>query len=578
MTAYPTRSQGARRAALALLVGALGLVAWLGLRERERPAHALELAAVPESSGAPAPTTVAPVEPDHEATRRRADEADTKTSTPTASASVDPRTAYVLQVLFVRPDGAPFVVEDALVRVVDRAGHVREVRVTHAKYAVLEGLAAGPWVLDVEGAAFEHDTQRIEAGVDPGAQSRDPGARGGTVLRERALLRPTRWFRVVVERTGGGSLEDLAAELGIEPRRLFYGAFGVVASLEAPAGPRAPGAPDPSLAVFHPPPNYTTWKLEDGACGSLHARRDPPFWARLDLFGVPLAWTHVGPAAEAITFSLEVAELEARFAALALRVVDAGTGAPVVDARVTLRADVAPHRRKEQENRPTRDDGRIELVRIVPGRYELSIARGESQDQRMIELGAGEHRDLGDVPVAASAGFDVLVVDARGQPAEAWVEIGPYAKDTRTYRIFPQMLRHRSSSDGRLRLPMPSGPAIVRAALDQGRSNREASVQELQEGARSAILHVDPRTAPTAPLRLVLLEPVAVRIQTARDDVARIDVLDELDVVVARGTGVRDVEVRLVEGRYRVRAHDAAGDVAVERELTVAGDPMTLDL
>src|SRR5262249_8369595 len=81
------------------------------------------------------------------------------------------------------------------------------------------------------------------------------------------------------------------------------------------------------------------------------------------------------------------------------------TRAPVGEALVTLRADDSAHRRKDQGSVPTGSDGRLELARVVLGRYELEIFRGESQHQELIELRPAERRDLGDIPLGNAKGF-----------------------------------------------------------------------------------------------------------------------------------------------------------------------------
>src|SRR5439155_22467964 len=135
-----------------------------------------------------------------------------------------------------------------------------------------------------------------------------------------------------------------------------------------------------------------------------------------------------------------------------LRVVDEGSRAPVAQALVTLRADNSAHRRAGLTDVPTHGDGQVELVHVVPGRYELTVARGESQHQEMIELHPKERRDLGDIALGMAAGLDVLVVDERGNPAQAWLEIGAYGKDARNGDLYPQMLHHATEARDGARL------------------------------------------------------------------------------------------------------------------------------
>jgi hypothetical protein len=183
----------------------------------------------------------------------------------------------------------------------------------------------------------------------------------------------------------------------------------------------------------------------------------------------------------------------------------------------------------------------------------------------MLDFAPGEARDLGDVAMAAGIGFDVLVLDTDGSPAGAYVEIGPYREGARSMECYPQMLRHSADSSGRARLPLPSGLAVVRAAVDVGRSNGEDSIQEVR-GKRSHNLLIDPSSMPALPVRLELLDPIDVDLTTSRPAGARIEVLDEQGLIVARsrGTADRRVRVELVPGRYRACAVAADGSRGVE--------------
>jgi 5-hydroxyisourate hydrolase-like protein (transthyretin family) len=330
--------------------------------------------------------------------------------------------------------------------------------------------------------------------------------------------------------------------------------------------PRQPDVPpsDKDLARFHPPPEYKSWELTKSCVGSLELVHPPPMWVGLDLFGQPLGWELLAPGAHEIAFRIDRAALEVRFARVSVRVVDATSHAPVANARVTLRADLSAHRRADLTNVPSGDDGRVELANVVPGRYELSVARGDSQFQRMIQIERAEHRDLGDIALGESRALEVEVVNERGEPATAWVEIGPYERGARSGDLYPAMMRHHADQRGHGKLPMPSDRAILRAAIEDGRSNGPRNVQEVH-GVRSANALLDPHALPALPLRLTLHTPVKVQVATSRSNVARIEVLDELDLVVARSVRQeKKLEAELVPGRYRARTIGADGTVGIE--------------
>lgn len=483
-------------------------------------------------------------------------------TTPPAHGSV------TLVARFTRPDASRLQVDRARIELRDDASHVaRTVEVQQSETARVQGLAPGRYTVRVEAPGLEHRAQVLDlTRVAPA----DRDGQAERVHDERLMLWPADWVAVVVESGDGQGFSALAEELGHDPRSLYVGAFGLHAGLAPPREDGDPPEDVPSLARFHPPPGYQSWELHDGCIGSLELLHPPPVWVGLDVLGAPAGWELLLPGRTEIVFRLDRAALEQRLARVVLRVVDAASSAPVEFALVTLRADTSAQRRTDLTDVPSGGDGRVEFADVVPGRYELTVTRGESQHQAMIELQPFERRDLGDITVADAAGIDVLVLDEAGRPVSAYLEIGPYEQGLRTSQIYPQMLRHRADALGRERLPMPSGPAIVRATREAGRSNGAGSVQEVR-GARSANVLLDPATASRGRLHLVLAEPCAVRLSTRQPGGARIEVLDELDLVVARSAraDVRELEIELVPGRYRARCLTPDEGLESERPFVV---------
>lgn len=580
MNSRPTSRPRAHLVVLVLVVA--GILAWLALRERERPANVLELDGTQAANDGDT-TQVAPIAPDGGAATRRADaivepERAIEAAKLAPVASDDAQGALALELEFHWPDGRQHEIARATVRVVDGAGLTRTQQVASADVASFTGLAVGTWRIEVEGDDFTHEPLHVDAAArlaeDLVLRRRD----GDAVVHERALLWPDRWLRVYVETSGGRPLDAFAAQRGLDATSLFHGAFQLIASLDAPTSPFAAGDWDPSAASFHRLDASDRWRMEGGECGALQTWRATPFWTRLDLFGAPIGWEVAEPASKTLTFRVDPTELESRFARVALRVIDAKTRAAATDARVTLLSDATIHRRADLEDVPVRADGGVELAHVVPGRYELTIARGETHDQRMIELATRELRDLGDVAIGTSPGIDVLVVDAQGRPVSAWVEIGAFSADTLEHRLYPPTLRHRSGDDGVAHLPMPNETSVVRAMVEDESVPAGFRVRESWASTRSANVRVDPRDAPNAPLQLVVKRVVPVHVQTKRADVARVDVLDESDVVVARDREMRNVRFALVEGRYRVRGLAADGAKVLERTLKVGSEPVVLEL
>ncbi len=556
----------------------VALVGWMILRLE--PAAAPGLRAGADSATRQPPVTAPALQELEEAARRPEIEGGS-TASPAAKSAATPEAtpatgAITLIATFVRPDHSKLEVERAHVDLIDAAGKVRGADAQHASRIEIPGVAAGTYVLRADAPGYVHREQTIDATHQDERGNRDPN---GAFSQARVVLWPEDWAAVLVQTNDGRPFSALAEEFGLEPAKLFAGAFRVRTRLDAPARGETPDANDASLAKFHPPPDAKAWEVTKGCVGSLHLQRPPPMWVGLDLFGANLGWELLSPGDREVLFRLDLSALEACFARLSLRVVDATSRSPVTQALVTLRADDSARRRKDQANVPTGENGRVELARIVPGGYELEIFRGESEHQEMIELRPGERRDLGDVPLGNAAGFDVLVVDPSGNPATAWVEIGPYRKGARNGDIYPQMLRHESDGQGRCRLPMPADPAILRAAVVDWRSNGPHAAQEV-EGVRSANVFLDPRAVPPAPIRLRMANPSRVKLTTSRPEGTRFEVLDELDVVVARSVGPdeKKLEIELVPGRYRVRGIGRDGLPGPDVPFSVDRDPATIAL
>jgi hypothetical protein len=330
-----------------------------------------------------------------------------------------------------------------------------------------------------------------------------------------------------------------------------------------------PASTSENLATFHRPPEYKSFEFESGVAGELELARDPPLWAQLLLFGAPIGVEVIRPGDREVVFHLDQAGYDAACARVKLRVVDARTRAPIPDARVTLRADDAPHRRKDQENVVPDGGGRVEFTRVLPGKYELTVTRGDDLDQRRIELAAKQVLDVGDVLLEQRGHLDVLVVDEEDRPASAYVEIAPFDPGQRVEDLYPPMLHWRSNSDGKIRLPLPAKTSIVRARVAVGTSSGQPS-----DGARTANLLLEPEKLPPQPWKLVLRDPVSTSFQVELRDVVVVEVADELGIVDtwpkfdAHGKATCD----LVPGRHRARFLDAGKRVRDEQEFVVAKD------
>jgi hypothetical protein len=493
---------------------------------------------------------------------------------------------------FVSPDGKDLVLPFATLALADRAGNRRPCNVRGASSVTIPGLTPGHWTIDVRAPGFVHRVQVVEI------QPKEPFTSGrvgpGSTLdavNECIVLWPEGWIPVVARTPDGRPFRQLALDLGVEPKRLFVGSFDVITRDSPPDSGASENGSSP--AIFVPPPGYPSWELPDGAIGSLRLRRPSPFWAGLKVLGEQLGWQLVQPGDVEVVFELGLEDFDARCARLRLRVIDALTKVPLPDAEVTLRADNSAHRREDQHEIAPDDDGVVELRRILPGRYELTVERGEAQHQQRIVVKGRETLDLGDVALAQGPGIKLLVLDERGQPARAYIEIAPYAPGKRVDELYPPMLHRRSDADGKYRLARPA----IRS-IDRARDETSTSRGQPVRGARTENVLIDPEALPAAPLVLRLREPVAVSFEFATQH--RVEVADELGVVVVwvpsqdSRARRRDVHLpprgqlranqeaslresrELLPGRYTARFPDEAGEVSGESIFYVGTTPSTV--
>jgi hypothetical protein len=595
----------------------LGLLVWISASIREKPVVATaRIVSTRETEPAESSSPVATPEIESNAPSRTeiAKPAASKpipSAAPAAAATSSAKDGVTLVARFVRPDFKEIEVAHATIELSDMHGGVHRASVDRKSFARFTNLAPESYVVRVTAQELEHREETLDL---VHANDAKKGQDGEVVVVQRVVLWPAEWAAVIVETNDGRPFSALAVDLGYTPMHLFVGAFHARAQLDPPdaRSKRAAGAAsladassrvqrdgtasfvnapttrspfnagaDPALADappsdkdlvrFHPPPEHKSWELSKSCVGSLELVHAPPMWVGLDLFGRPLGWELLAPGAHEVVFRIDRAALEDRFARLTVRVIDAQSRAPVADALVTLRADNSSHRRPDLTNVASDADGGVELVNVVPGRYELSVARGDAQFQRMIQLERAERRNLGDVALGESRALEVEVVDDRGEPATAFVEIGPYEKGARSVDLYPRMMRHQASR-GHAKVPMPSERAILRAAIEMGRGNGPTDAQEVH-GVRSANVLLDPRSSTSSPLRLVLQKPVKMRVTTSRRNSARVEVLDELDLVVARSIEgrTRELEVELVPGRYRARTVAPDGTASFEVPFTADG-------
>jgi hypothetical protein len=464
---------------------------------------------------------------------------------------------------FVQPDHVPVQVESARVVATGKHGFAREVGVVQASTVLLEGLPPDVYSVRVFAPGFEHRDQVLDLASNAHR----------TELEERLILWPAGWLPVVVLTPDGRSFEELADELGIERKRLLVDAFDVRTRFDPPDEEAWDLAAVPQAAVWRKPPIYQSWSLPGACVGSLQLLEPRPFWVGLAVLDLPLGWEHVSPGDREVVFRLDAAMLEQRFATVRMRVVDAPGGSPRNDVRVTLKADTSAHRRNDQANVQPDSGGRVALARIVPGRYELTIESEGSLHQDLLDLGPGESRDLGDIVLRPGRTVQVRALDGQGRPVDGWVEIAPFRRGGRVRDLYPPNLHRSLDREGEFSLPLPSELSIVRVTLRDPDSGHQTS-----RVSQNVLL--DPDHPPSGPLELVVREPIEVRFEIAPREGSRIDVVDELSLVVASKPAEEKVAPRfeLHPGRYVARHLDPAGVPIGEAPFEILEKPLQVPL
>jgi|GEM_PF-3471549 len=470
---------------------------------------------------------------------------------------------------FVLPDREP--VAPSVVRAELRAEQGEVHRFTGAGVDSLsfDGLEPGRYTLAVEAEGYTHRPELLDLTDAP------PVGRGGVqTVSERVTLWPRKWIPIVAVTEDGRPFTELATELGWQPKNLFVNAFEVRVSRELadPAG-RAP-ATDPELATFRPPPGYQNVQLPGGVIGSLELHEEPPLWAGLWIHGVHCASGILRSVEEELVFLLDLEVMLTGLATVRLKLVDRDSGAPVVEAEATLKADTSAHRRGDLSELSPSAEGELVFEHVVPGEHELTIVRGGNIVQRMLRVSTRETLDLGEVAIGSGPALVVRVVDAQGEPVPAWVEIGPYERGRYVERLYPPNLHRQTDGEGVYEAPVPDRPSILRARplVLNGRHRSYPEVGSLNH-------LIDPERLPPE-LVVVAEDPVDLRVEPGTPWVEgqRVTFEDELGLVVdvAGGENSGGLGVDLVPGTYTARRWEGERELGSTPNVVVSVDSKTV--
>jgi hypothetical protein len=472
---------------------------------------------------------------------------------------------------FLSSSGAAVVIRGRLMLDTDDRAHF-EAAVDDQTSCRIKNLPLAVYHARVQAVGFVHRGQDFDLSVGHAAA----GGKG-LAFHERVILFPARSLPLVVETPDKQPLAELAAAVGADPRRILAGAFSVRAAIEETDVVSCGNEPDP-LAVFVAPPGFLTWQATERCVGSVELRGELPFSVALTFWGRPLAWRRVVGGESELVYPFSSADLEACFGTLALRVVD--SIGPVSDAKATLVADLVMPRGPPKEERTADARGAVRFERVVPGRYTISVVRGEAIYESLVSVVSGQVRDLGDILIDPATAVVVRVVDGAGKPKAASLQLAPYARSGRLEDMFPLVGSSHRTVDGVCRLPAPQSISVLRATtgmateLSAGRPARS-----YLRGPRSACVLLDPEHLPIGTLLVSVADPTAVTI-VVDDGAASIEIADELGLVVswANLDAEREHATELVPGSYQARALDGAGRAKWSKDFTVGTDAVLVRL
>ncbi len=267
-------------------------------------------------------------------------------------------------------------------------------------YAVL-GLRPGTWTFSLRGTAVAETTVDVTIG-DDAVQRRD------FVVDASIPLRVS-----IVTADGADGTSALRKAMPA------FGEFAVV-GMRDPVPDRLP--PTDYGVVFV---GDARWQPEmnprDGFAGTLHCASLPAHVALMQRHLV-LQQQLVQPGATEVKFVVDIAALRGLAGSAAVRVLDAASGAPLVDASVSLRTS-----NRGGGGQKVDAEGRALLEGLSPGYLRCQIsAKDRETFYTTVRVEPGQRLDLGDVRLGALDPMRGTVLDVDGKPATAdisWIEL-----------------------------------------------------------------------------------------------------------------------------------------------------------
>jgi hypothetical protein len=500
-------------------------VAPAGAGDAPRPAHATATAA---PAAAPAPQPAPAAASAREAPRERA-----------AARWRDGDPVGVLLTGTVRgSDGKPADV--SLSAKLDKS-LVSASATADGSYALV-GLRPGEWTVTLRGTGFVEATATV-AITDDAVQHRD------------FTVDPSFPVRVLIV-TADGQDGTFALRKALP----WFGDFNV-------AGKREPFperlAPTDYGAVFVGDATFDRqMNPKDGFAGTLHCKTLPAHVALLQRHLV-LQQQVVQPATTEVKFTVDIDALKALAASATVRVLDADSGAPLVDARVSLDTS-----NRGGMGHKVDADGRAVLEGLSPGLLRCNItAKDRETMYTTVRVEPGQRLDLGDVRLGAALTLRGTVLDADGRPATASLSWTELKWRTRATAAFASNRSARTEADGTFSLWGTGRGAIAVAARDQ------------QGNVAMGVFDNPPAT----PVVLQLSRPCECVVVRPADP-TRTFTLTLFDAarrpVTGREIGPRSPKstVQLPPGEYAYEVHDADERLLQSGSLTLGATPCTLEI
>jgi len=161
---------------------------------------------------------------------------------------------------------------------------------------------------------------------------------------------------------------------------------------------------------------------KDGAAGKLFLASAPPQHVALLQRHLVLEQQLVQPGQTEVKFTIDVAELKKLAGSATLRVLDAQSGQPLTNARVSLNTS-----NRGGGGKVVDDEGRAVVEGLSPGLLRCQIAAPDHESYYCtVRVGAGERLELGDIRLGPQMPLKGTVLDADGNPATArlsWTEL-----------------------------------------------------------------------------------------------------------------------------------------------------------